>query len=223
MIGKRIQQYEIREKLGEGGMGVVYRADDTRLGRAVALKFLHPSVLGSAGQAQRLLAEARAAAGLSHPNICTIYEINDAGDDTFIAMQLIDGITLRDRVLSGAVSVEEALHILMQVAEGLAEAHRKGIVHRDMKSSNIMITPSGRAVIMDFGLARPSGPLRPEERFSSRGTSSYLSPEGSRGEHIDQRADIWSLGVILYEMLAGQLPFRGDYEDAVTRAILNDA
>jgi tetratricopeptide (TPR) repeat protein/TolB-like protein len=223
MIGKRIQQYEIREKLGEGGMGVVYRADDTRLGRAVALKFLHPSILGSAEQSQRLLAEARAAAGLSHPNICTVYEINDAGEETFIAMQLIDGITLRDRVLSGSVQVEEALRILMQIAEGLSEAHRKGIVHRDMKSSNIMITPSGRAVIMDFGLARPSGPPRPEERFSSRGTSSYLSPEGSRGENIDQRADIWSLGVILYEMLAGQLPFRGDYEDAITRAILNEA
>jgi tetratricopeptide (TPR) repeat protein len=223
MIGKRIQQYEIREKLGEGGMGVVYRADDTRLGRAVALKFLHPSVLGSAEQSQRLLAEARAAAGLSHPNICTVYEINDAGDETFIAMQLIDGITLRDRVLSGTVAVEEALRILMQIAEGLSEAHRKGIVHRDMKSSNIMITPSGRAVITDFGLARPSGPLRPEERFSSRGTSSYLSPEGSRGDSIDQRADIWSLGVILYEMLAGQLPFRGDYEDAIARAIIHDS
>ena len=222
MIERRIQQYEIREKLGEGGMGVVYRADDTRLGRAVALKFLHPSILGSAEQSRRLLAEARAAAGLSHPNICTVYEINDGGDETFIAMQWIDGITLRDRVLSGTVPVDDALRILLQIAEGLSEAHRKGIVHRDMKSSNIMITPSGRAVIMDFGLARPSGPLRPEERFSSRGTSSYLSPEGSRGDNIDQRADIWSLGVILYEMLAGQLPFRGDYEDAITRAILNE-
>lgn len=222
MIGRRIQQYEIREKLGEGGMGVVYRADDTRLGRAVALKFLHPSILASTEQSQRLLAEARAAAGLSHPNICTVYEINDAGGETFIAMQLVDGTTLRDRVLSGTIQPSEALRILMQIAEGLSEAHRKGIVHRDMKSSNVMITPSGRAVIMDFGLARPSGPLRPEERFSSRGTSSYMSPEGSRGESIDQRADIWSLGVILYEMLSGQLPFRGDYEEAITYSILND-
>jgi len=223
MIGRRIHQYEIREKLGEGGMGVVYRADDTRLGRAVALKFLHPSVLASTEQSQRLLAEARAAAGLSHPNICTVYEINEADGEAFIAMQLVDGTTLRDRVLSGRIEVDEALRILTQVAEGLAEAHRKGIVHRDMKSSNIMITPSGRAVIMDFGLARPSGPLRPEERFSSRGTSSYMSPEHSRGDTIDQRADIWSMGVILYEMLSGQLPFRGDYEAAVTYSILNDA
>jgi tetratricopeptide (TPR) repeat protein/predicted Ser/Thr protein kinase len=223
MIGRRIQQYEIREKLGEGGMGVVYRADDTRLGRAVALKFLHPSVLGSAEQSKRLLAEARAAAGLSHPNICTIYEINEGDGEAFIAMQFVDGTTLRDRVLSGHIQVDEALRILMQIAEGLAEAHRQGIVHRDMKSSNIMITRSGRAVIMDFGLARPSGPMRPEERFSSRGTSSYMSPEHSRGDAIDQRADIWSLGVILYEMLSGQLPFRGDYEAAVTHSILNDA
>src|SRR5712671_2332794 len=116
MIGRRIQQYEIREKLGEGGMGVVYRADDTRLGRAVALKFLHPAVLGSAGQSQRLLAEARAAAGLSHPNICTIFEINEAGGEAFIAMQFVDGTTLRDRVLSGHIQVDEALRILMQIA-----------------------------------------------------------------------------------------------------------
>ena len=222
MIGRRIHQYEIKEKLGEGGMGVVYRAEDTRLGRPVALKFLHPAILASPGESGRLLTEARAAAGLNHPNICTVYEINDVEGQTFIAMQLVEGTTLRDRVLSGQIEVEEALRYLLQVSDGLAEAHRKGIVHRDMKSSNIMITPAGRAVIMDFGLARPANQLRPDERFSSRGTSSYMSPEHSRGEIIDQRADIWSLGVVLYEMLSGQLPFGGDYEQAVIYSILND-
>jgi tetratricopeptide (TPR) repeat protein len=223
MIGRRIHQYEIQEKLGEGGMGVVFKAEDTRLGRTVALKFLHPSILATPGESERLLGEARAAAGLSHPNICTIYEINEVDGSTFIAMQLIEGSTLRDRVLSGHIEVGEALRFLMQIADGLAEAHRKGIVHRDMKSSNIMITPAGRAVIMDFGLARPSGQARPDDRFSSRGTSSYMSPEQSRGDAIDQRADIWSLGVVLYEMLSGVLPFRGDFEQAVTHSILNDA
>jgi len=223
MIGRRIHQYEIRAKLGEGGMGVVYSAEDTRLGRAVALKFLHPALLASPGESQRLLREARAAARLNHPNICTVYEINEDAGGAFIAMQLIDGITLRDRVLSGSIAVDEALRILLQIAEGLAEAHRAGIVHRDMKSSNVMLTPTGRAVIMDFGLARPSGSPEREERFSSRGTQSYMSPELSRGDAIDQRADIWSLGVILYEMLSGQLPFRGEDEDAVARSIMNDA
>jgi tetratricopeptide (TPR) repeat protein len=222
MIGRRIHQYEIEEKLGEGGMGVVFRAQDTRLGRTVALKFLHPAILGFPGESQRLLNEARAAAGLNHPNICTIYEINEADGRAFIAMQLVEGTTLRDCVLSRRIGVDEALRYVLQIADGLAEAHRKGIVHRDMKSSNVMITPAGRAVIMDFGLARRPG-LAADERFSSRGTSSYMSPEQSRGEAIDERADIWSLGVVLYEMLSGQLPFRGDYEQAVIYSILNDA
>ncbi|HEX6792093.1 MAG TPA: protein kinase [Candidatus Krumholzibacteria bacterium] len=222
MIGRRIHHYEIVEKLGEGGMGVVYRAQDTRLGRPVALKFLHPAVLAVPGESERLLVEARAAAGLNHPNICTVYEINEVDGQTFIAMQLVEGTTLRDRVLSGQIDVGEALRWLLQVSDGLSEAHRRGIVHRDMKSSNIMITPGGRAVIMDFGLARPSGQPRPDERFSSRGTSSYMAPEHSRGDAIDQRADIWSLGVVLYEMLSGQLPFPGDYEQAVLYSIAHD-
>jgi tetratricopeptide (TPR) repeat protein len=223
MIGQRIHHYEITEKLGEGGMGVVYKAQDTRLHRTVALKFLHPSITSSPEDQERLVNEARAAAGLSHPNICTVYEINEIGGRTFIVMQYVEGSTLRDRVLSGRIEVADALRFLSEIADGLKQAHAQGIVHRDMKSSNIMITPTGRAVIMDFGLARPVEHTRAEERFSSRGTSAYMSPEQARGEAVDQRADIWSLGVVLYEMLAGRLPFRGDYEQAVLYSILNEA
>jgi eukaryotic-like serine/threonine-protein kinase len=222
MIGQRIQHYQVTEKLGEGGMGVVYRALDTRLNRAVALKFLHPAIIASADDQQRLVHEARAAAALSHPNICTVYEINEFEGRTFIAMQFVEGSTLRDRVLSGRIETVDALRYLVQIADGLKQAHEQGIVHRDMKSSNIMITPAGRAVIMDFGLARPAGAGRSDERFSSRGTSAYMSPEQARGETVDQRTDIWSLGVVLYEMLAGRLPFRGDYEQAVVYSILNE-
>ncbi len=223
MIGQRVHQYQITEKLGEGGMGLVYKAEDTRLQRTVALKFLHPLIVSSADEQQRLVHEARAAAGLTHPNICTIYEINEIDGRVFIAMQFIEGSTLRDRVLSGHIETDEALRFLIEIADGLKQAHTKGIVHRDMKSSNIMITPSGQAVIMDFGLARPVEAGRIDDRFSSRGTSAYMSPEQARGETVDQRTDIWSLGVVLYEMLAGQLPFRGDYEQAVLYSILNEA
>jgi tetratricopeptide (TPR) repeat protein len=222
MIGQRIQHYQVTEKLGEGGMGVVYRAEDTRLHRPVALKFLHPAILTKLDDQQRLIHEARAAAALSHPNICTIYEINEHDGRTFIAMQFVEGATLRDRVLSGRIETVDALRYVMQIADGLKQAHEKGIVHRDIKSSNIMITPSERAVIMDFGLARPAGSGRTDDRFSSRGTSAYMSPEQARGEAVDQRSDIWSLGVVLYEMLAGRLPFRGDYEQAVVYSILNE-
>lgn len=222
MIGQRIQHYQVTEKLGEGGMGVVYRALDTRLNRAVALKFLHPAIIASPDDQQRLVQEARAAAALSHPHICTVYEINEHDGRTFIAMQFVEGATLRDRVLSGRIETVDALRYLVQIADGLKQAHERGIVHRDMKSSNIMVTPSERAVIMDFGLARPAGSGRTDERFSSRGTSAYMSPEQARGESVDQRTDIWSLGVVLYEMLAGRLPFRGDYEQAVVYSILNE-
>ncbi len=203
-------------------MGVVYRAQDTRLDRAVALKFLHPAIVASPDDQERLVHEARAAAALSHPHICTVYEINEHDGRTFIAMQFVEGSTLRDRVLSGRIETVDALRYLLQIADGLKQAHEQGIVHRDMKSSNLMITPSGRAVIMDFGLARPAGSGRGDERFSSRGTSAYMSPEQARGEAVDQRTDIWSLGVVLYEMLAGRLPFRGDYEQAVVYSILNE-
>ncbi len=223
MIGRTIHQYHVTEKIGEGGMGVVYKAEDTRLHRTVALKFLHPAIVAAPEDQQRLLTEARAAAGLGHPNICTVYEINEIDGLTFIAMQYVEGATLRDRVLSGRIETVDALRYLIQIADGLKQAHEKGIVHRDMKSSNIMITTTGRAVIMDFGLARPVDHGKVDERFTSRGTSSYMSPEQARGETVDQRTDIWSLGVVLYEMLGGQLPFRGDYEQAVIYSILNES
>jgi tetratricopeptide (TPR) repeat protein/TolB-like protein len=222
MIGRRIQHYQITEKLGEGGMGVVYKAEDTKLGRTVALKFLSPQVLDSPEEQQRLVNEARAAAGLHHPNICTIYEINEHEGQTFIAMAYVEGSTLRDRVLSGRIEVADALRYLIQIAEGLKQAHERDIVHRDIKSANIMVNQAGSVVIMDFGLAKRTGQIRGDERFSSGGTSAYMSPEQAIGEGVDQRTDIWSLGVVLYEMLAGQLPFRGDYEQAVIYSILNE-
>jgi len=222
MIGRRIQHYEITEKLGEGGMGVVYKARDTRLDRTVALKFLSPEVTGDPAEQERLLNEARSAAAVNHPNICTIYEINEAENQTFMAMEYIEGATLRDRVLSGQIELADSLRYIIQIASGLKSLHESGIIHRDMKSSNIMINRAGQAVIMDFGLARQTGQNQGDRKLSSRGTSAYMSPEQARGEGVDERTDIWSLGVVLYEMLTGHLPFRGDYEQAVIYSILNE-
>lgn len=222
MIGQKILHFQITEKLGEGGMGVVYKADDTKLHRTVALKFLSTVVTDRPGEQERLVNEARAAAGLQHPNICTIYEINEQKDQTFIAMAYIDGVTLRDRVLSSPIGVDEALKVGLQIAQGLGQAHEKGLIHRDIKSANIMVDETGRAYIMDFGLARRHDQVKPDDVLSSGGTSAYMSPEQSRGDGVDQRTDIWSLGIVLYEMLAGELPFRGDYEQAVRYSIVNE-
>jgi serine/threonine protein kinase/tetratricopeptide (TPR) repeat protein len=222
MIGQKIQQFQITEKLGEGGMGVVYKAEDTRLERTVALKFLSTQVTERPGEQERLVEEARAAAGLQHPNICTIYEINEYDDQTFIVMSYIDGVTLRDKVLSSPIGVDEALRIVLQLGQGLEQAHGKGLIHRDIKSANVMVDAEGRAFIMDFGLARRHDEVKPDDPLSSGGTSAYMSPEQASGRGVDQRTDIWSLGVVLYEMLAGELPFRGDYEQAVRYSIVNE-
>lgn len=222
MIGQEVLHYRITEKLGEGGMGVVYKAEDTKLHRTVALKFLSAHAVENTDEQKRLVNEARAAAGLQHPNICTVYEINEFKGQTFIAMAYVEGVTLRDKVLSGTVGIDEALDILSQVAEGLEQAHKNDIVHRDIKSANIMVTETGRALVMDFGLAKSAQQVKPEDAFSSGGTSAYMSPEQARGEAIDRRTDVWSLGIVLYEMLAGQLPFRGDYVQAVVYSILNE-
>ncbi len=222
MIGRRVLHYEITEKLGEGGMGVVYRAHDTKLDRAVALKFLGSDLIEGPQDYERLRNEARAAASLHHPHICTIYEINEFEGQTFIAMSFIEGQTLRELVLSDEVSEDEALRVITQIADGLNQAHARGIVHRDIKSANIMMRSDGHPFIMDFGLARREGHAKSDDALTSGGTSAYMAPEQARGDAVDQRTDIWSLGVVLYEMLAGQLPFRATYQQAVLYSILNE-
>jgi len=222
MIGETVSHYEILEKLGEGGGGVVYQARDTRLNRVVALKFLRPQLLGKEEDKNILVREAQAAAALDHPNICTIYEIDETDGQIFISMAFIEGVSLKKRIQSEPFDLEEATHIAIQVAEGLEEAHRKGIVHRDIKSANIMVTDKGLAKITDFGLALLAEDAEITTSEKIIGTPSYMSPEQARGESVDQRADVWAWGVVFYEMLAGQLPFRGERAAALIYSILND-
>jgi serine/threonine protein kinase/tetratricopeptide (TPR) repeat protein len=222
MIGKTISHYKILEKLGEGGMGVVYKAQDTKLKRIVALKFLLPQALGSEEDKTRFFNEARACAALDHANICTIHEIDEAQEQTFVAMGYVEGQSVKDRIVSGPLKLNEALDIAIQVAQGLLEAHEKGIVHRDIKSANIMVTPKGQSKIMDFGLAKVGKGSVITKEGTTLGTAAYMSPEQARGEVVDRRTDIWSLGVVLYEMISGRRPFKADYEQAVVYTILNE-
>jgi non-specific serine/threonine protein kinase len=223
MIGQTISHYKILEKLGEGGMGVVYKAQDTKLKRTVALKFLSPQAVGTDDDKARFIHEAQAAAALNHNNICTIYEIDEAeGGQTFIAMEYVEGECVKDRLASGPVDVDEALDIATRAAEGLGEAHEKGIIHRDVKSANVMLTKRGQAKVMDFGLAMSPGKAQITRTGTTVGTVAYMSPEQARGGEVDQRSDIWSLGVMLYEMVSGQLPFKGDHEQAVMYSIMNE-
>jgi len=222
MIGKTISHYRILEKLGEGGMGVVYKAEDTKLKRTIVLKFL-PLELTRAPEAKtRFVQEAQAASALNHTNICVIYEIDEVEDQSFIAMECVEGETLKARIRKGPLDLGEAVDIATQVAGGLAKAHSKGIVHRDIKPANIMVTNDGTAKIVDFGLAILAGQVRLTRTGVTSGTVAYMSPEQARGEQIDHRTDIWSLGAVLYEMVTGQLPFRGEYEPALIYSILND-
>ena len=222
MIGKTISHYRITEKLGEGGMGVVYKAEDSSLERTVALKFLSPHMLGDENDRARFVHEAKAAASLNHPNICTVHAIDEIDGDIFIAMELVDGENLRTRLRAGPLEVDDALSIASQIAEGLSAAHRKGIVHRDIKPANIVVTPDGLVKIMDFGLARRPGGAQLTRAGTTMGTVAYMSPEQARGDAVDHRTDLWSLGVVLYEMVVGQRPFRGDHDQAVIYSILND-
>jgi len=222
MIGKTVLHYKIIEKLGEGGMGVVYLAEDTKLERKVAIKFLPSHVATNSDERQRFEIEAKAAAALNHPNIAHIYAIEETDDEMFIVMEFIDGIELKEKIKSASIAIDETLNIGIQIAEGLEIAHKKGIIHRDIKSSNIMITKDGKVKIMDFGLAKIKGGTELTKIGSTIGTAAYMSPEQTKGEGVDQRTDIWSFGVVLYEMLTGILPFKGDYEQAMIYSILND-
>jgi serine/threonine-protein kinase len=222
MIGQTISRYKILEKIGEGGMGVVYKAEDTKLHRPVALKFLPSSLQTSSEEKERFIHEAESAAALDHASICTIYEIDEADGNLFIAMAYIEGKELTDLLESGPLSMDQTLDLATQIAEGLQAAHKKGIVHRDIKSGNVLVTAEGQAKIMDFGLAKRSGRRQLTQVGSTIGTVPYMSPEQSRGDEVDHRTDIWSFGVLLYEMLAGRLPFRSDYNEALVYSILNE-
>ena len=222
MIGQTISHYKILEKLGEGGMGVVYKAEDTTLKRDVAIKFLPRQIAAQAEKRQRFKIEAQAAAALNHPNIATIYAIEEAEDDVFIAMEFIDGKELKEKTDAGPLPMNEAMDVAMQIAKGLHAAHKKEIVHRDIKSANIMLTKDGQVKIMDFGLAKLAGQTVITKHGTTLGTVAYMSPEQAQAISADHRSDLWSFGVILYEMLTGELPFKAEHEAAYTYLIVNE-
>lgn len=215
-------KYRVQGKIGQGGMGIVYKAEDIKLQRTVALKFLPPHLVNSAELKERFLVEAQAAAALSHPNICVVHEVEEASGQPFIAMEYVHGETLRDKIKRGPLEAGEAVDVAIQVASGLSEAHRKGIIHRDIKSANIMVTEEGQAKIMDFGLAKLQGATSLTKSQTTMGTVPYMSPEQAQGEKVDQRTDIWSLGVVLYETLAGGLPFKGETDLSVIHSIVHE-
>ena len=214
-------KYRIIVPIGKGGMGVVYKAEDIKLERTVALKFLPVELTEDPEARERFIREAKAAAALSHPNICTVHEIGEDENQYFIAMECIEGQSLKEKTRKGALHHAEALNIAIQVAEGLEEAHKKGIVHRDIKPGNIMVMEKGQAKVMDFGLAKVFGASLITKEAKTMGTVAYMSPEQAQGQSVDHRTDIWSLGVVLYEMLTGELPFKGEFDQSVIHSILS--
>jgi len=224
MIGTQISHYKIIEKLGEGGMGIVYKAEDTKLKRTVALKFLPPELTRDEEIKKRFIHEAQAASVLQHNNICTIHEIDGTNDgQMFICMDYYEGESLKKKLEGEKLfPIDEILDIAIQIAQGLTIAHESNIIHRDLKPANIMITDRGEVKIVDFGLAKLAGQTKLTKEGTTLGTIAYMSPEQSRGEEVDHRLDIWQLGVILYEMITGQHPFKGDYDQAVMYSITNE-
>jgi len=220
MIGKTISHYKILEKLGEGGMGVVYRAEDTRLKRVVALKFLPPGMDANEPERARFLQEAQAAAALNHPNICTIHDVASENNQQFIVMEYVEGRTLKQMV--PVRKIQDAIGYAIQIGEALQEAHSRSVVHRDIKTENIMVNAQNQIKVMDFGLAKLKGSLKLTKTSSTVGTLAYMAPEQIQGGAVDARSDIFSFGVVLYEMLTGHLPFYGDYEAAMVYSIVNE-